>query len=202
MFAGGDAKLLIALGAIIPLSDKLSNNLINFSTFFVLFLIAGAIYGISVSSFFAVRNFGNVKKEFSKNFIKYKNRLIPMIILGVFVIAFSFFERIFLFFGILFLIYPFLFLFARSVEEGCMIKEINPKKLREGDWLYRDLKIGKKVIKAKFEGLNKNEIQIIRKAKKNIRVREGVPFGPVFLITFLVFIALKLLDINLWNSFW
>lgn len=202
MFAGGDAKLLIALGAVIPLSETFLDNLTNFSMFFILFLIAGAIYGISASIFLALKNLKNLKKEFIKNFNKYKMKLVIPFVLGLMVFVFSLFERIFLFIGILFLIYPFLFLFARSIEEACMIKEINSNRLREGDWLYKDLKIGGKIIKARWEGLSKKEIQIIKKSKKKIWIREGIAFSPVFLISFVIFMIFKLLNIDLWNALW
>ena len=87
---------------------------------------------------------------------------------------------------------------AKSVEESFMIKNINARNLREGDWLYHDLKIGKKVIKASFEGLSKKDIELIQKHyknKKKIVVKEGIPFVPVFLIIFILFLFLR-------NSSW
>ena len=66
-----------------------------------------------------------------------------------------------------------------------MIKKIKTEKLREGDWLYSDEKIGKSVIKSSWDGLTKEEIRKLRKNFKEVRIREGVQFSPVFLISFM-----------------
>lgn len=51
VFAGGDAKLLMALGTILPISNLVSVNLIIFGVFIVFLLFAGSLYGL-VYSFF------------------------------------------------------------------------------------------------------------------------------------------------------
>ena len=45
-FAGGDFKLMIALGAILPFSDNFSNNLEIFLIFIAFFFLTGEIYTI------------------------------------------------------------------------------------------------------------------------------------------------------------
>jgi len=49
MFAGGDAKLMIALGAILPWSSSLGVNLRIFVVWFFLFLFVGMVYGLAWS---------------------------------------------------------------------------------------------------------------------------------------------------------
>src|SRR3989344_5997676 len=49
MFAGGDAKLLIALGAVLPVSESFYDNLEGFLFFLAIFLLVGAFYSIIVS---------------------------------------------------------------------------------------------------------------------------------------------------------
>ena len=66
--------------------------------------------------------------------------------------------------------------------------------------IYKDLKIGNKTIKAKWEGLRKEEIARIKKKYKAILVRQGIPFAPVFLISFLILIYFWMS--GLWNSLW
>ena len=63
LFAGGDAKLLIALGTILPLSTWIINIKI-FSLFILLFLTGGSIYVLIWSLFLVVINFEKFKKEF------------------------------------------------------------------------------------------------------------------------------------------
>ena len=69
-----------------------------------------------------------------------------------------------------------------------MVKKVNTKELTEGDWLYKDVKIGKRVIEAHWEGLSSSEIQFLRKNMKFVSIRQGIPFSPVFLISYLVLI--------------
>ena len=40
-----------------------------------------------------------------------------------------------------------------------LLELIETKKLEEGDWLYRYLKLGKKIIKKSWHGLNSEEIK-------------------------------------------
>ena len=82
-----------------------------------------------------------------------------------------------------------------------MIKNVKTSEVVEGDWLYKNLKIGKKVIKSNWDGLTKEQIKEIRKRYKKIKIRQGIPFTPVFLISFLIIIYLwrnELIDV-LWS---
>jgi hypothetical protein len=66
---------------------------------------------------------------------------------------------------------------------------------------YSDLKIGRNVIKANWDGLTKEDIKEIRKKFKKIKIRQGIPFSPNFLISFIIFILLTIFNANLWNPF-
>ena len=197
-FAGGDAKLMIALGTILPLSNSFFINLKIFSIFFIIFLFAGAFYGLFCTFVLAFSNLKNFKREFIILFNKYKIFISFFLFVSIFIILLGFlFNYILLaYFGILVFILPYLFLFAKAVEEGCLIKEVKSRDLTEGDWLYKDIKVGNKIIKSKWDGLNKEEITLIRKNKKSVLIKQGIPFIPVFLISLLVLIYF------LWNSFW
>ena len=85
-----------------------------------------------------------------------------------------------------------LFVFAKSLESVVMIKKISPSKLREGDWLAEDLKVGRRVIEADWGGLSLEDIALIKKSKKKkIEIKEGLPFVPAFLMAFLAYYFLK-----------
>ena len=85
-----------------------------------------------------------------------------------------------------------LYLFFLSVDESCMVRKVSPLKLTIGDWLYKDVKIGNKLIKANWDGLEEEEILLLNKNKKDVFVRYGIPFAPVFLISFsLLWISLN-----------
>ncbi len=75
-----------------------------------------------------------------------------------------------------------------------MIKSTPPNKVTEGDWLYKNIKIGNKTIKSNWEGVTRKELELIqKKSKKNILIKQGVPFTPGFLIGL---ILLLLIDYN------
>jgi len=199
-FAGGDAKLMIALGAILPFSESFSVNLKIFTCFFFIFLFVGAIYGIFMSVYFSLRNFKKFKKEFSFQLRKNKKLIYPVLFLGLIFMIFGFLEGIFFVLGILIFILPYLYIYAKAVDESCMVKKIKTSQLTEGDWLYKNIKIGKKTIKSTWDGLKKREIKQLRKKYKTILIRYGIPFSSVFLISFLILIYLW--KTGLWNSLW
>ena len=72
----------------------------------------------------------------------------------------------------------------RSVEKGCMYKQIPVKKLTEGDWVEENVIINKKIIyKKKKEGIEKSDITKLIEAKvQSVLVKEGIPFVPPFLM--------------------
>jgi len=200
LFAGGDAKLMIALGAILPFSKSFLNNIWIFVIFLFLFLFIGGIYGLIWSAILMSRNFKKFKKEFYKRFKSNKKIIYFIMFFSLVLMVFGFIENLFFYLGCLIFISPYFYLYAKSIDEVCMVKKIKTEELREGDWLYKDIKVGKKIIKASWNGLNKKEIRAIKKKYKQIIIRQGIPFVPVFLISFLI--LLYVLRIRLWNSFW
>lgn len=197
MFAGGDAKLLFALGAILPFSGSFLINLKIFILFFILFLFSGAVYGLFVSMTLIFGHFKKFTQEFSKQFKKNKIFFISSIFLAFFFIVLGFSDILMVYLGALVFILPYFYFSAKSIDEICMVKKISPKNLAEGDWLYKDVKIGNKVVKKNWEGLTKEEIKLLKK-NKYVLVRQGIPFSPVFLIGFLVLIYFWFFR----NEFW
>ena len=207
-FAGGDAKLMIAFGAILPPTESFSVNLSIFSMFFLIFFIVGALYTIFSTIYLSFSNFQIFKKEFSKIFEKNRKRIFTVFILGIILMLFGFWQEIFFILGILIFLLPYFYIYVKAVDEACLVKEIPTNRLREGDWLYKNIKLDKKIIQANWGGLNKKEISLLKKKYKTILIRYGLPFSPVFLISFLILFyfwkisALETLWSLLWNSFW
>jgi len=201
MFAGGDAKLFFALGAILPFSENFFINLKVFALFFVLFLFSGAIYGLFVSGALILNHFKKFKKEFSKQFRQNKNLFILSIFLALFFIVLGFSDSFMIYFGILIFIIPYFYLSAKAIDEICMIKKISPKNLTEGDWLYKDTRVGNRIIKKRWDGLTKEEIKFLKK-KDYVLVRQGIPFSPAFLIAFLFLIYFWFFRSGILSYFW
>ena len=187
LFAGGDAKLMMALGVILPFSESFLVNVDIFVLFLFIFLIAAAIYSLIISLVLSFRNFEKFRKEFGNIFNKNKKLIYLPMFLGIILMISGFFESYLFVFGIFIFILPYFYLYAKAVDESCMVKKIKTTRLTEGDWLYRNLKIGKRLIEISWGGLNKKEINLIQRKRKFVWIKQGIPFTPVFLFGFLIF---------------
>jgi len=203
IFGGGDAKLMMAMGAILPFSNIFITNLEIFISFLLLYLSIGGIYGLVAGGYFALKNHKKFGKEFKIIFRKNIRFSLVLMIIGILVmISGLMLNKLFLLLGILIFLLPMLYLFAKSTEESSMKKNIPPKLLREGDLLYSDIKIGNKLIKAKWEGLSKEEIKLLKKRNKLVMIKRGIAFGIIFLISFILLVYFYFSNAGLWNSFW
>jgi Flp pilus assembly protein protease CpaA len=185
VFAGGDAKLMIALGTVLPFYSNIYENLNLFFVFILLFLFVGTLYGIISSMVLAFKNRKSFNKKFRELFKKNKKKVFLALVVGILISFLSYFDFILLFLGLFVVLIPYLYLWAKAVDESCMIKKVSPNRLTEGDWLYKDIRVGKNLIKATWDGLSAEEIILLKKNKKDVLVRYGIEFTPVFLISFL-----------------
>tara|TARA_Y100000034_G_scaffold130705_2_gene189787 strand:+ start:675 stop:1517 length:843 start_codon:yes stop_codon:yes gene_type:complete len=197
IFAGGDAKLLIALGTILPLSFNWTENILIFGYFILFFMLGGSIYVFIWSLVLVFFNFNKFAREFGKQYGLNKKIVIYGFVFFVVWSVLSFFiEARLTLLGILFILGPFLYVFAKSVEESLMIRSYMPEDLGEGEWLYEDLIVDGKKIKANWDGVSRRELELIRKKyRRKIWVKQGIPFTPGFLIGF---IGLLFMD---WHGF-
>lgn len=207
IFAGGDAKLMISLGTILPLESSGLLSFFSLMEFIIVFLVIGSLYSLFISLFLFFKNFSEIKKKLIIEASSHKQLIFFCFLTGILFIILSFFNGFLFLIGFLVLFFCFLYIYSFCVDEVCMIKEINPKELQEGDWLYQDVKLKNKgVIKSSWEGLTKQEINKLILDGKKVKIRQGIIFTPVFLISFILFILIKFLKINLlnnlWNSFW
>jgi len=201
-FAGGDAKLMIALGPIIPFESSFLSNLNLFLNFLFLFFIIRLTYDLISIFYLGLRDSNKVKKEFYKNLKANKKLGYVFTLFGVVFIILGFFERLLFIPGILIFILPYLYFYTKAIENKSLIEKVGSKEITEGDWLYKDVKVGNRIIEANWNGLSKNEISLIRKKHKFVMIKRGIQFGPGFLIIFLIFIYLYFNGIDLWNSLW
>ena len=172
LFAGGDAKLLMGIGASLGIDISFLSNV----------LIAGGVYGMLYSSGLAIFNANAFRKELKK----IKMPILPFAVLALIaIIAAILIAPVFYFAAAVAIISPLLYVFVTAVEKAALIKMVHPSKLTEGDWLAEDVRINKRTIKANFEGLSKNELSFLMKHKKPVKVKYGLPFVPVFLIAVL-----------------
>jgi len=198
VFAGGDAKLLIALGAFLPLTNNFNQNIWIFCLFIFFFILAGSIYGLIYSLTLMFLHLGKFKKSFIISFSKYKIQTLSSILF--FAIVFGVFFLFNLAIGMILagvmIILPILLLAAKAIEESCLTKFVPVSNLTIGDWLTTKVKIGKKIIKPNWEGLSEEELKIITKRfgkNKKVEIKYGIPFTPAFLFAILLLILLAML---------
>lgn len=205
IFAGGDAKLLMGLGVIFATKpyfvQTISMFKIPYAIIFILnILVAGSAYGIVYSIALAFRNGKKLKTEIKRTMKKTKVLRFALVFaaLILLIIATSTKERTLYILTMITVVFPYLYVFVKSVESSAMIYPVDSKNLVEGDWLAKPVRIGKKIIFPKWEGLNKQEIILLRKKKKEVLIKQGIPFIPVFLIAAIASLYGNLLE-NLIN---
>ncbi|MEK6884043.1 MAG: A24 family peptidase, partial [Nanoarchaeota archaeon] len=133
IFAGGDAKLLMALGVVLPFGGTFMSNLLIFSVFLFLFLLCGGLYGVFYSFVLISTDFNKFRQEFYKIFKEKKNFIYISLFAAILLIIFGFWVKMIAILALVVFVLPYLFIMAKSVEEVFMIKKINVKNLREGD---------------------------------------------------------------------
>ena len=199
-WGGGDSKLIMGLGAIIGFNPFKALGEINLWLIFLLItiLFVGGIYGLVWSSVLAIKN----RKVFNKYFVKlYKQvqtaRIIVniLVIIGCIITVWIIPSELKLFVIIIltafFLIF-YIWIFVRVIEKSCMIKTISIAKLTEGDWINKEIFIGKRYIAGpKDLGISKEQILLLKKHKiPTVQVKEGIPFIPAFLIAYIAILIL------------
>lgn len=188
-FAGGDAKLLIALGAVLPFTNVHDLIIYGLGFVFALFVL-GSLYSL-VYTFFLVRgNFRAYQKAFATHLTRLRYFFFILACLGILGCVFLFSISLTLAFVFLSVcvIVPLIYVHARAVEQTCMIKRISATRLTEGDWLEQDVSVGTRIIRKSVHGLSLEDIALLRKARKSVYIKEGIPFSPAFLFAFIAMV--------------
>lgn len=191
VFGGGDAKLLIALGAVLPFETFRGLGINAAGFLFILFAIGG-VYNLVYGLFLAGCNWRSFKIRFAQRFNLTAKIFAALSLLIGILIWRAIGGALGLMALVLIVILPWISVYLRALEISCMIKLKNARDLAEGDWLERDVSVGGHVIRKSVHGLNAEEIKILRKAGKKVLIKEGVPFTIVFLIALMVFFYLAL----------
>ncbi len=190
-WGGGDSKMLMGLGALIGLTFEIDTFL---AAFFINLLFVGAIYGMVWMAWLIISKWKTFVPVFKKEIVTRTKMKLLSFVLGLTLLIAAFFTvniqtKLFLLIGgagtpAVF----YLWIAIKAVEKTCMIKEIPVSKLTEGDWIVDDVKHGKKVICGpKDLGISKKQIAELKKLKiSKVVVKEGIPFIPSFLLSFLV----------------
>ncbi|MFH0798034.1 MAG: A24 family peptidase [Candidatus Woesearchaeota archaeon] len=211
-WGGGDAKLLMGLGAVFGTKPYYVSEAPYFIGYHVPFLVIllfsllliGAVYGLLWGFYLFIKHRKAVIIEFFK-ILKDKKimRASYFILAAISIMPYFFFDEIrtiFLITSLFLLLYPYLFLMIKSVENVGMLKYVPTNKLVEGDWVAKEVRVkGKLICGPKDLGLEKKQILALKRANiKRVLIKEGIAFVPsIFLGTvfslFFTDLLLKLL---------
>jgi hypothetical protein len=187
VFAGGDAKLLVAMTAFF-IGASFYGSLVSIGIFLFFLMLSGSVYGLIYSGFLYYRNFNKVNLEMGR--IVRSFGIWHLAFGSVILIVLGFVNFVFLLSGILMFLFLGLYVFSKGLENVSMIREVLGSELREGDWLVDDVGVGEKVVRADWDGLSLEDIDLLKR-KKRVLIKEGLPFVPAFLIAFLGYAFLR-----------
>jgi len=180
VFGGGDAKLLMAYGALLPI-ESYTGLLFNSIGFLALFFIVYVLWSLSWSVYLSGRNWKIFRKGFFEGLRKNRTSLFVSCLLGlVFFLLLKDLFGIVILLMLLFL--PILYVHNRELEKCCMVKLVSPGKLMEGDWLEKSVRVRGKTIRKSVHGLSLKDIKFLRNANKKVLIKQGIPFTAAFLV--------------------
>lgn len=194
-WGGGDAKMMMGLGALLGLTFALDTFMLGFV---INMLLVGAVYGLIWFAYLSVRHRSSFSKEFVQQLEKHAGRRKVLLagVLALLIAAILSQDSMLklLFFTILVaaVTTAYLWIFAKAIERSCLHKKIDVERLTEGDWILKDVIIDKKrVCGPKDLGITRKQIKRLISYKragriKKILVKEGIPFVPSFLLAFLL----------------
>ncbi len=188
-WGGGDAKLLIAYGALLPSYQPLTQNYVSAfwpfpATLWLNIILFGALFGMLSITYLITKNYKHFLTHFKEK-VSENKKLIYAATAAVVVVSLTgiFIDYFLIALALVAYLFVFLFLVMKSVENVAMIKEISAKKLVEGDWLAAEIKVGGVHIKAGKTGLDLETIEKLRKLEADgkisgVKVKEGLPYVP------------------------
>jgi len=205
VFGGGDAKLLMGIGAVLPFENMFGFFSNSFLFLMSLFLLGG-IYTLFYSIGLCIKYYSRFKQTFIKKFLRYNMFFYTLGVIYIIVLFWYFFYPNFY---LIYLIYVlplsalllFLHCYLKSIEEGCLIRLEKPKNLTEGDWLFESVRVRGRTIEKTVHGLSLKDIAFLKSAKKEVLIKHGIPFVPSFLLALLTVFFFLIFEFSLEEFF-
>lgn len=201
-WGGGDAKMLMGLGALHglaifgPQSFIIHKTVPLFFTIIITIFIAGSIYSLFYLIGMLIAHWKEYKKALRKKLQEEKIKKQKWIALAIIILSLigviSFNNKeiqvLISAFGTLVILGLYASIIIKTAEKTLMIKKIPVNKLVEGDWISKDVIVnGKLICGPKTLGVEEKHIKELKKLKiKNVYVKEGVPFIPGFLLGYIM----------------
>lgn len=202
-WGGADSKILMALGALIPIYPEIISKTfpIRISQFFgidlfINLLVVGALYSLGFLVYLIIKNREEFKKEFKKIYTRKEIKILEKIIwisvlliniLGSTLFVHSLQQRLMFTISVTLLIVNYLILTIKTVENISMYKTISTKRLRVGDYITKELKHNHKIVyKPCVHGINEKQMKEIQKHFSEVEIKDGIVFAPVFLVATII----------------
>lgn len=180
-WGGGDVKIMIGIALL--LSSFPGEMLPFFINFLLNTLVVGAFYGAVGIFFMTAKNIKKIK------FNIYEKAILPIAVIIAILLVYTLPLTI-AFLGLFVLIPLVSLVYFRKIEKTGMQVNMPVEKVTEGDWLVNDVKLnGKVFLKKRNIGVTLGDIKKLMSVKnkiKHVKVKMGIPFSPVFLISAIV----------------
>lgn len=181
-WGGGDLKLILALSIAIPFfpGDKDLNFFFNFLSNT---LVGGLVYGIVYS---VIKMVAEIKRL--ENVYSIKDSVMTFVTVAACVVLFFILNPLGKLLSVIAVLLPVVYLIKKA-EDTIFIIDKKVSKLEPGDWILKDIKLGRgKIVTKKPTGLSKEDINLLQKTKKFkiLKIRDGLPFVPSFFFGFLL----------------
>ena len=179
-WGGGDGALLVAVGALLP-SAPLTSSITSIpflAVYFVSVFVVGFLYSLTYLSLTVFRN-AKTRTAYIKSIVQNQGMIYIFTAFAAVALAL---DRSIIggLLSVLLLLVPFIYQLS-AVSELAFLQKIPVRKLKVGDMIGEDIpRLG--IFKRKIRGLTLQEVKAIRRVKKFVFIRDGVRYGPVFLL--------------------
>ncbi len=185
-WGGADTKLLMGIGAVIGITYPFNDTSFTLLIFITSLFIIGALYSLLWMIIKTIQNptqFIETAKPLLK---KWKSFHIAAAVLTIpFILLTIFYSSLWPFIFLPLIIF-YLAIFISVTEKNNFLKDVDPQTLTEGDWLAEPIKYRNKTI-INSKTVTKADLKTIKAHKKlkAVKIKEGIPFIPSFLLTYL-----------------
>jgi len=204
-WGGGDAKLLMGIGAAFILFPKelykfFNPNLGNIPFILTILLnifIIGSVYSILWCIGLLIKNRSTKKilKITFKDILESKITNVWVILVSITLLIAIINKNfgVLLFFTTILVSLTYLLIrIIKVIEKEYLIKQIPTSKLTEGDWLVKNVLLKQKIVyQPSNTGISKEDILKLKKLKiKNVMIKEGIPFVPAITLGVIISIVM------------
>jgi len=200
-WGGGDAKLLMGMGAVVGIAIPWSASSLAILWYFLLVLFVGSIYGVVWIAVLALKSRKEVFPKLQDALREYHLFHLNMVFLTLLLVVLTFFNTLFWPLIIFPLLAFYTFILISVVEKHEFFRQVHPAKLTEGDWLAEDVGVNGRLVMEK-RTLSKEDISQLRRLAagnklQKVLVKDGIPFAPSFLLAYILLLVMDVWSVSI-----